>query len=578
LPLSNTYSIRLRHQWWIDAGIVGLYSIALQLLPRNPQLDLSISDDGTQLLFHYDQLDSLRIFFQNCYEELARRHWNVSTKKQRENPEWVIYDRKTDTFHLKPKRNPTPIPALFVKGSSWRPDGISLDELEKEQPELAHRTRQYLAENKKTLWGSKKLLLYDSPVCHAELTILPNEKKKKTVCSVCGQESPECEEVSQPAFLLFASSSAAKSFNSNLKNPDKLCWECNFLSRFAVESALYRKIRDNKLFILQIISPNINKLIRLQGTLGVQSHMRQLDEEYFMGNIGMSSSSLLHSSYKPYEFLWAFFSEAYLWLEENRGRGLETNLFLELLNISLDQAPLQLGLFMLSTKGQTFLVDDLIFYNDSAYLFRLLYELRHGEQTLDLRSMYFDLFDRTNKENPTGWRNRIFKRVLNKKLIIKEVEQFAFHVSREGTHPNLNHILQFTIAYESLLRDSYQINSSKEDTMNSEQIKIATQLGRQIVYSAKEYLCGEDPRKKDELKKIKGDLFTLRKTRTIPDFMNQINTFQMRYGIVVSRDYVEGVLETCDFEHFKAYVVTSALNAYNSLMYHSQKEKGEEVQ
>ena len=97
--------------------------------------------------------------------------------------------------------------------------------------------------------------------------------------------------------------------------------------------------------------------------------------------------------------------------------------------------------------------------------------------------------------------------------------------------------------------------------MNREQIDIAVKLGKQIVNQA--YRVGR--KDKNILKRIKGDLYTLRKTRTVTDFITQLNTFQFRYGISVAKSVTEGVLTEVPFEDFKGYCIMGALNSFNSL-------------
>lgn len=106
--------------------------------------------------------------------------------------------------------------------------------------------------------------------------------------------------------------------------------------------------------------------------------------------------------------------------------------------------------------------------------------------------------------------------------------------------------------------------------MNKEQIDVAVKLGKQIVNQAYKD-SGEN---KEILKRIKGDLFTLRKTRTVTDFITELNTLQFRYGISVSNSILEGVLNEVPFEDFKGYCIMGALNSYN--FYNSSlKEKGD---
>jgi len=237
------YSIALRRHWWFDAGIAGLYSISKSRDDRLLEFDVEVKVDSENqaLTFEGKDTDTLRAYFETCYEILAERYWNVSTIKQKENPELVVYDKEKDEIMLMPKRNPTPVVSLFIGARSWQGEGIPYGDIT--EP-LKSRVDEFLEKTRAKLWGSKKLLLLSQPVCHQKLTILPEEKKKgKTeVCCVCGKHSLYMIEVGLPSFLLFASSNATKSFNSQGKNPAKLCWECEFISKFAIESASYRPI------------------------------------------------------------------------------------------------------------------------------------------------------------------------------------------------------------------------------------------------------------------------------------------------------------------------------------------------
>jgi hypothetical protein len=113
--------------------------------------------------------------------------------------------------------------------------------------------------------------------------------------------------------------------------------------------------------------------------------------------------------------------------------------------------------------------------------------------------------------------------------------------------------------------------------MTKEQIETATKLGAQIVLSAKDTLSGES--KGGDLKAVKGDLFTLRKTRTVKDFLEQLNRLQFRYNIILNKDIVSGILEEIgvDFEEFKAYCMISAMNVFNGLMRPHSAKQGKEA-
>jgi len=124
----------------------------------------------------------------------------------------------------------------------------------------------------------------------------------------------------------------------------------------------------------------------------------------------------------------------------------------------------------------------------------------------------------------------------------------------------MKNMLQFAVNYEIQI---------KEDVMKKEQIETAVNLGKQIVIQALQQES-EDKMKENILKKIKGDLFVLRKSRTKADFLTELNNLQFRYGITVSSKLLDGILEEVDFEDFRAYCIMGALNVFNS---NSRKEE-----
>lgn len=103
----NVYSIELRNHFWIDSGIAGLYLIA----NSNPErlklhnIEIKINEATNALEFIYNDLTELRSFLSECYEDLAMRYWNVSTTKQKENPEIVIMDKKQGSLNWDLREN-----------------------------------------------------------------------------------------------------------------------------------------------------------------------------------------------------------------------------------------------------------------------------------------------------------------------------------------------------------------------------------------------------------------------------------------------------------------------------------------
>jgi len=553
------YTLSLRHHWWVDTGLAGLYYIAAKVKDRNPAYGSIIClVDANGITFHAPSKEILKEYLDCCYNELAERYWNVSTKKQREAKDLVIYYKDTDKLDLIPRRNPTPIPSLFTKGSSFRADA---EEYGKLSPDMQKRVDLFLEEYHKNLWGNKKRLLYEPPVCHPQIELFPTRGKKNTCC-ICGQESV-CSDVSQPSFLLFASPTATLSFNSEGKKPDKICWECEFLSKFAVESAHY-KTSDDNLFILQMSVGHAKKLIDKHNVLGSQSSVRQLDSDNYLSNIGTQklANRLLYYARLPYELLWAFFHDTYSLLrEEAETRASSIDELTIFCTKPFIETPLHLILLMISSKGQTFMLKEIIAYTETAYVFRLLHSLRE-EFSADHKFLYkvfqdsylpgegkaFDL-------NNHLWRNRILQRVLQKKPILQDVEQLAFRKSLQQVFPYIGNLLDFTRHYQLIIQEGRG--------MTKEQVEVAVNLGRQIVISAKEAAKDVSDSNFD---RVKGDLFTLRKARKVTDFLEQLNRIQFRYNITVSNQLLGGILEEpgVSFADFKSYCLLAALNTYNN--------------
>lgn len=552
---SYQHKFLMRHHYWFDAGIAGLYSIASAIKDRESKYNvISIQMEADGVVFYAPSKQILIEFLNNCYRDLTDSFWNVSTRKQREAKELVIYYKDKDEFGLIPRRNPTPIPGLFTKGTSFRADAEEFDKL---SPEMQQRVKEFLEEHKKTLWGNKKKLLYEPPVCHPKINLLPS-RGKKTTCCICGQEDV-CKDVAQPSFLLFASSSATLSFNSEGKKPDKLCWECEFLSKFAIETALY-KTSDENLFILQLNTGHAEKLVESHRIIGSQSAVRQIDNENYMSNIGTEKGDrLLYYAHLPYELLWAFFHDTYFLLrtEAEARTSSKEELYMFCIKPFIE-APIQLILLMISSKGQTFIPKEIIAYTETAYAFRLLHSMREefSNEHNFLYKVYHDLYlpgDKAFGISSSLFRNRIYQRMLRKQPIIREVERWAFLKSLKQAYPYIGNVLMFARHYQKII---YKEGCD----LNQEQVEVAVNLGKQIVLSAQKSTDTNFDR-------VKGDLFALRKTRTKTDFLEQLSRIQSRYNLSISNKILAGMLEEKDFPFtdFKSYCLLGALNTYNNI-------------
>ena len=551
------YKINVRNHWWFDAGIVGLYFIADQVRREEDYNNISLDFDEDSLSIYGENEESIREFLEHCYEVLASMYWNVSTKSQKEKPELVMYDEETGEFSLAPKRQATPVVKLFVKGTSWKAENILYSDMDEE---LKSKVDSYLKENDRELWGGKKdKLLLTLPESQPKVKILPKENmKRQSICSICGKSTSNLIEIAQPSFLLFASKSAALSFHTQGNRPAKICWECEFISKFTMDTINYKK-DGNNLSILLLNSPNLKHSIDNQRKIGSSSVIRSIDEDYFYKNIGFDDNALIYRARMSYELLWAYFVDTYSILKSNvLIAGDESDLFLQILG-EVVSIPLEVIVISLGEKGQTFITKELIFYNDIGYAYRLISHLL--EKGVDLKNFYNSLYETDNKGNLLPSRNKILRKVLNKHCILSDIESITSRKVFNNKSINTSNMLKFLIEYYLII---------KEDIMDREQIKVAVNLGKQIVIQAYE-VGGKDD---NALKRVRGDLFSLRKTRTVTDFITQINTLQFRYGISVSNQVLEGILNEVQFEDFKGYCIMGALNTYNNYLFR-KKDKGE---
>lgn len=587
------HTFKARGHWWFDSGLMGLYFIAKDKTTleaeRWQDVKVVLGFDGVSIEAPDDRMTP---FLEACYEELASNWWNRSTKKQRENPELVCYDQEKKELDCLPKRMPTPIPALSVSATSWRGKADALEDL---SALLQEEVAAYLKEHKKSLWGTKKKLCYEQPVCHPQLDVFPKVRRGGgSVCSVCGQTSV-CDRVSQTSFPLFSSQSATFSFNSDLGSPDLICWECQLLGKFAVHASYY-KVADSLTYIMQLNSGDLRALKDAHLTFGIPSPLRLLleDDKIYFYNFG-EKSRILQNARLSYEVLWGFYLTAYdLVLKNQQKRRNETRALEDLDEDEIDEeslrqtAALNVVLAALDSKGSTFITKEVVTYTDTAYLFRLIGFIKKYIRTeapeamaQDLGSFFELLFWDLELPNPqkpydplNGMdRNGLLRCVFEKKSIVCRVESFVFKKSLAVDYPSFGRILFFVMAYELVAhcRDSEEGEKKGMATgMTKEQIALAKRLGEQIVLAANEFLdkkgAGFEAKKA-----VKGDLFTLRKTRTATDFLEQLNRLQFRYGIVVNKEIAAGVFaelaeSDVSFEEFRAYCMIAALNAYNNVM------------
>ena len=151
-------------------------------------------------------------------------------------------------------------------------------------------------------------------------------------------------------------------------------------------------------------------------------------------------------------------------------------------------------------------------------------------------------------DNRTVLRNQWAAQFIHKKPTIKTCEEIVwFNFTNKRFTGNFNQILNWLIVYESI------INYGGYNRMNDKTRALAIKLGSQLGYAAKN---DNNP------KAGKGKLIMMRKARKITQFLDQIISFQVRYGISVNREILQTIGEN-NFEYFRQFTIISALNSFN---------------
>jgi hypothetical protein len=124
-----------------------------------------------------------------------------------------------------------------------------------------------------------------------------------------------------------------------------------------------------------------------------------------------------------------------------------------------------------------------------------------------------------------------------------------------------------TRLYEADLRKGTDMESSYQPM-----VKAATWLGDTIGKALAEAVQAKpDPSKaissaRESVGKAKGGLHRLRKARTVADFVNELARLQLRYGIDVPKDVLDGKTFSPElFEEFRGFCVVAALNRFQFL-------------
>jgi len=550
--------------FWLDSGLVGLKKIL-----DETEKDVIIQEDADGFFLEGTK-NAVIAAIEQAYDILIDQYYNISTQKQKEDTRAYnfYYDSKEGRFYSFPKKKSCGI-AEVIYNKAPRPTGQMIKWAHKSEKkvEIYYQGKKFkrtiarlpdsyahLQDSMDEFLNQNELdittagLLYDAPYAvkpKINIKITNDNKKIKGHCYFCGQPSEVLEEATQTTFPLITGTSGVLSFNSMAQNPEKVCWKCSLLGKFVPVNGFYYTSGDN-IFIFLPYSSSFEKMIDVFDSL----HEAEYRDPNFYRNFDHGLDGFFYHTFEvAFAFLFTLYKKVLL--HQKGGEEDFTALdWEELLDLTLNKAPLEFYTMHARKEGNTFSIKTLWPFRESVYFYRLLDHVeKNGVKIKEVIRLFYD--PQEKNENATLKRNRICERILKKKSILDLVEIFVYGSERTYIKP----IVDFLLIYEPEIR--------KDDSvMTREEQDTAVALGRRIGVAVGKSEDGK-----------KGDLYALRKSRKKVDFLEQINRLQFKLGsdFIVPPDVYEGKLNDNNFQEFKQFCMIAALNSFNAATSETKK-------
>jgi len=449
---------KLNH-FWMDSGLLGLYQIAKDEKSGEIEVEIKLNDDGVLFKGTEANLDT---FFHKTYDSLLAQYYNTSTQKQKEENAGFYYDSKSDIFVRFPKVKSMGIAGLiFSKGSGYKPTKsekkyIKLkDESGKNikskllPPEYAHlqeRLDNFLSETE--LKNDTSSLLIDGPNTikpSVTINVKPGKGKRTGKCFFCGDNSTD--DIGSTVFPLITGSSGILSFNSGGGKPEKVCWKCDFIGKFAPVNGFYTM--NNKSYHMYF--PYSSSLEKMND---VFSFLYAIKIE--KPNLTRNFNNQLSGYYpNPFEQLFAFLYSLYriVMTRKSSKNPTDENYELDyerLYGITLSKASLEFFVMNTEALGETQIGKIIWQFQDLVYLSKLLDFMERNK--ININELMKILIDHEQENNKTILRNRICERILKKLSIVKLAEQHAFRINKSEFR-YIKPLNDFVILYEKILKE-----------------------------------------------------------------------------------------------------------------------------
>ena len=538
-----------------SAGIVVLY----QKVKDNDQLTVEINSN--ELIITGDDLENKLL---SIYNEVAKKHWDISNQNQIERNDGFYYDESKDEFVRFPKVEPTGYAALIHDAQRLalgKDNYPKIEDIKANRPELYAKICEYAQKEKIKIDKMKKVLLNERntaiPIIN-KMDFSPGEKK----CFICGEAYKNTEEIkSFSAFI--GGSGSFTNYSSGGGKTERVCYKCRLLQVLSTDFAFWNNDFKHKMVYVfffqhtdlykqnQLLEATKSLLLPLE-SMRLNSYKSNYEMEnnvkgYYPGLVYEYMLGLLYTLFKKYDII-----------QDNQTMYMET---LEIIPSEFLEAELYyLSAKKFSKKKNVYRPTRSEKLNNLYYLFDFFKKLK-DEIKRDFFAILgsFCLPYKENREN-NKYVNKIAENIIRVRSIISEAETVAAIKFSEDNNYNFDVILNMIKFYESYI--NYGGNSNMEDALRDRAVNLGTQVGYRIYEKEKERNKGKKPSGSAG----KGEIISMKKCRRLSQFLEQLIRLQSKYEFIISKDITDNINEE-NFGYFRQFTIISAMNTFISKVY-----------
>ncbi|WP_373055835.1 hypothetical protein [Zunongwangia sp. H14] len=581
---------------FINSGIVALYRYLGKYKIKYPdgKYDYQLLDD--KLIIESENIISL---LEEVYYFMGKDIYDTSSKKQLNKLENVYYDVEKKKFNRFPKMNTYGLAALLTNNAQGttklKENSPKIKNLEKDQPEIASKVKDYFGKNNLKLLSKVYL---NEP--YTKITTLDLDEKfwkqGKNNCPLIGEGFQALvNAVNISPFV-----KGLTTFNSFLSSSDgKLSQKALYLLRFSPALAMYNYYNSYDSFISSFFNSNSLKKINslYSSEFFYENEIMQAWKMPFKRNIKLHNFQFARKgkedysidsgedSFSPQEItfliLLTFYKKKFV--DELAFKNLEESNTTDILRLlKIDKSPISLVTFKADKFASTLRPNFYEEYTNVKFLIQLIHKLETNEaKRVPISEIWRGLIFKTSKTEAVKDYNKKLKlqRQIRIKVIglllkgksilaiIESLFQKSYLLLANGDNSGFRRydlLLKFLIIYEQAI--NFKLNEMNE-SLQQKAIGLGKSIGFAIINHGDPK---SDSEKKANAKNGRKYLISLHKARTIDQFRETLIRIQRKYLVSISNEILENLNER-NYVAVKQYAQIGALNSLNVVL-SNQKE------